>query len=318
MIIKKKLNIAEISWLTTMSGGGYVKCFYEPESVEEITELCRGFYSTGQTFDLIGHTSNTYFVPDYVCERMVSTRKLRNFEIRENEIYCECGTSVRQLSLAAIDAGIKGFTGSVDLPGTVASAIYGHATCYGTDISSMLLKATLLKSNGNVIDVDPEWFGFAKRSSVLKRREEHAVILSVILKRQNGRVDELKGLAEKNHAERRATQPEAKNSLGSIFANSGKATFLHKVLRHLLAPYAIILQLLGKNKKQIEEKCKHIIFALLGARDIEPYVRTWNWYQWKDDRAHELFWKYVRLHKKMFTRSEFEIEIKHNSNFKIP
>lgn len=318
MIIRNNLNISNISWLSSLNGGGQISTFYQPETTEELSKLCRGFFAEGRDFDLIGHTSNTLYLPDYNCELMVSTRKLNKFEIRKNEIECESGTSVRQLSIAAIEEGIKGFEGLIDLPGTVAASLYGNAGCYGCSISSMLKQAVILTNEGVVEEVGPEWFCFTERSSVLKRREKRAIILSVTLCRSNGEKEELKAIAEHNHATRKATQPEAKNSLGSIFAYSGKATILNRSISAVTKLYAIALRMFGEKKENIELKRKHLTFVLLGATDIEPYVKHWNWYQWCDEKSYSLFWKYVRLHRRMFTKSEFEIEIKHNPNFKIP
>ena len=145
--------------------------------MEELCRLCREFYEEGKKFDLIGHTSNTLFVPDYHCELMVSTRKLNRFEIKQSEIECQCGTSVRQLALAALEEGIKGFEGLVDLPGTIAASLYGNAGCYGCSISALLIKATIINVEGVKEIVGPEWFAFSERSSVLKRGEKRAIIL---------------------------------------------------------------------------------------------------------------------------------------------
>ena len=318
MIYKENYKISAISWLSTLNGGGYICHFYEPESVDELVNLCRGFNKEGHNYDLIGHTSNTLYLKDYVCERMVSTRKLTKYVFTPDYVNCQCGVSVRQLSLAAIDAGIKGFEGLIDLPGTVGSAIYGHATCYGCDLSQLLVEATVVTDEGQVITVGPDWFDFKKRSSVLKRNEKKGVIITLKFRRQNDNPEELKKKAELNHEKRKSTQPEAKNSLGSIFGNEGKPTLLYKVLNLISYFYGIILRLLGYSLDKIRDKRNHLVFALLGARDVEPYVRRWNWYQWSDERAHDLFWKYVQLHQRLFTRSIFEIEIKHNSNFRIP
>ena len=297
---------------------GGVKCYYEPESVQELAELCSIFYAKGEDFDLIGHTSNTLFTEDYHCERMISTRKLNHFEFRDDAIECECGTSVRQLSLQAIELGVKGFEGLIDLPGTVASAIYGHATCYGCDLSGLLLDATLLQHDGSIVTVTPGWFAFAERSSALKRKEKQGIILYLRLRREPADSTELKRIADNNHQIRRTSQPEAKNSLGSIFFDEGKPTLLNRTLSAITKLYGIMLGLSGQSEERINLKRRHLTFTLLGALDIEPYVRNWNWYQWSDVRSHKLFWKYVRIHKRLFTKSDFEIEIKHNRNFKFP
>lgn len=209
MEIKNNLKVSNISWLSSMSRGG-ISTFYQPEPMAELFRLCRRFYEEGQSFDLIGHTSNTFFVPDYHCELMVSTRKLNRFEIKQNEIECECGASVRQLAISALEDGIKGFEGLIDLPGTVAASLYGNAGCYGCSISDLLKEATVINDVGVKEIVGPEWFDFAERSSVLKRGEKRAIILSVTLRRENGEKKELKAIAEHNHATRKATQPEAK------------------------------------------------------------------------------------------------------------
>ena len=49
---------------------------------------------------------------------------------------------------------------------------------------------------------------------------------------------------------------------------------------------------------------------MYGAKELIPYVYGWNRYIWKDDKSHELFWKYHKIHKKLFKESKFEIEIK--------
>lgn len=310
MVIKEKQPISTISWLTSLKGTGCAKLFYEPESIDELVELCKGFYTDNLDFDLIGHTSNTLYTPDYCCERMVSTRKLNNFVFEDNYIECDCGTSVRKLALKAVEKGVKGFEGLIDLPGTVASAIYGHATCYGCDLSSMLIEATILTDDGKTIIVNPDWFEFTFRNSVLKKGLKKAVILSLKFQRNNDDATELKRIADKNHEKRRSSQPEARNSLGSIFAHQGRRTFLNYSLAVITRLYGIILFLSGKDAKEIDAKRRHLTFAMLFATDVEPYIQTWNWYQWKDEKSHSLFWKYVKIHKLMFTKSVFEIIIK--------
>ena len=312
MIIKENLPISKFAWIRTLKGNGRVKKFYEPNTLQELINLCKGFYEKGLDFDLIGHTSNTLYTPDYVCERMVSTRKVRNYEIKEDCIECECGTPIRQLSLAAIENGIKGFEGLVDLPGTVAAALYGHATCFNCDISALLEEATILNQDGKMQIVKPEWFAFGCRSSALKRKEKKAIILKIKFKKEEGNRDELKMISDYNHARRRATQPEAKNSLGSIFVGSHKPTILNWSLSAITKIYGLFLNLIGKSPNEVAKRKKHLFFTFLGACDVEPYIPYWNWYQWKDERSHELFWKYYKLHQRLFKSSDFEIEIKRN------
>lgn len=309
MKIKKNVPIYNICWLSHLKGG-LISTFYEPETIEELVELCSDFYAKNLDFDIIGHTSNTLYTESYNCNRMVSTRKLTFFEIKDDFIYSQCGVSVKKLSMDAVDKGIKGFEGLVSLPGTVAAALYGHATCYNCDLSRLLIEATVLLPTCEVKTVGPEWFCFQRRSSCLKRKENNAIILTLNLRRVNGDPEELKRIAELNVKNRQETQPEPKDGLGSIFADEGRPTYFHYSILIILRVYAIFLSLIGNSKEQIIVKRKHAFFKLLGATELEPYVPYWNWYQWKDERAHMLFWKFVELHKKLYTRTKFEIEIK--------
>lgn len=317
MEIKNNQDINTISWLSTTSGG-IILSFYEPESVLELKELCASFYAQGLDFDLIGHTSNILYTPGYVCERMVSTRKLSHFEIEEDGIYCECGAHVRRLSKSAVEQGIKGYEGLVDLPGTVAAAIYGNAGCYGCSVGELLIEATILTKDGKLQNVGRDWFAHAKRSSALKRGEKTAIILTAKLRRENGDKQQIWKRAQESHQKRYNTQPKPQNTLGSIFKESGRRTLLNMAITAVTKTYALSLVLTNKTPKEIADKRKRLTFTLLNAKDVEPYVHHWNCFWWRDEKAYELFWKYIQLHRLMFTKSEFEIEIKHNPNFKIP
>lgn len=258
-------------------------------------------------------------MPDYSVERMVSTRKLKKFEEREKCIYAECGVSVKQLAQYCVEHGIKGYEGLVDLPGTVAASVYGNASCYGCSIAKNLIEAEVLEPAGNIVKLTNDDLKFQKRSSAFKRGERKGIILSVLLSKEYGDEAQIKHQAEKNHKTRKETQPGPRNSLGSIFANSGKRTILNLILSMVCKAYGILLRLIGNKQEVINKRKKKLLFTLLGASDVEPYVLSWNWYQWQDEYSHVAFWKYVRQHKRMFTKSEFEIEIKQNIiNSKIP
>lgn len=310
MQLRHNVDLNKISWLTTTKGE--VKHFYEPETIDELVELCKSFYQHCVSFDLIGHTSNIYYVPGYHVENMISTRKIRGFKENDNFIECDCGTSVKQLSHEMINQGVKGFEGLVDLPGTVASAIYGNAGCYDCSLSELLLKAEVLTEDGEVIDVLPDWFSFQYRSSSLKRKEKKGVILKLYLKKEKGDPETLNRIAQSNHDIRCATQPGPKDSLGSIFVERGNATIGVRIVFFISRIYNRILYSLGIKEQNRKDRVLSLQLLLLCNYKLRPYLRTWNWWQWKDKKSHELFWKYVHLHQKVFSESELEIEIKAN------
>ena len=309
MIERKGVSIRDFAWVAP-SNVGVVGTFYEPENVDELTTLCRQLYEKRLPFDLVGHTSNILYTSGYAVERMVSTRKVDRYHIESNRIICECGTNVRLLAQSMVDTGVKGFEGLIDLPGTVGSAIYGNAGCFQCSLSELLQEATLLTPDGKILTVGADWFHFTKRSSVLKRHEKKAIILSVTLRKEIGDADLLRQQANENHLKRRASQPGPKNSLGSVFSNSGEATVLKKQIDFQLQELEAELISKHADTKTQREETTRMALSLLGHESLQPYVRAWNWYQWNDDEAHRLFWCYVQQHRRMFTRSDFEIEIK--------
>lgn len=309
MIIRNNISVYDICWLNHAQGG-MIGTFYEPENLDELRNICSTLYKEGKYFDLIGHTSNIYFLPDYSVANMVSTRKCNNIVEETDYIICDCGVSVTKLSRQMVDRGIKGFEGLIDLPGTVGAAVYGNASCYGCSINALLVSFNLLTPNGSIITLFPADLKISKRSSALKRHEIEGVILSVKLRKEQGDATLLKNLAEKKHHTRKVTQPSPKDNLGSIYASKQTKTPIGFIVLGIAKVIGLLYGITGKNKKQIRDKQKEIVLTLLQARDLLPYVYGWNRYIWKDELAHTLFWKFDKIHRLLYKYNEFEIEIK--------
>lgn len=307
MIIKHNVRIYDICWLNHAQGG-MIGTFYEPETKEELIDICRSLYKDGKQFDLIGHTSNIYFLPSYSVDIMVSTRKVKKVEYKDNLIIADCGANMKALAHAMVDEGVKGFEGLIDLPGTVAAAVYGNASCYKCSVNNMLVSVEFLKENGTIITLKPEELKFTKRSSALKRGEIKGVILSVTLRKEYGDAELLKKLAEQNHNKRLLTQPGPKDNLGSIYAVTEGYKHSSLVIRMLASLICLPIRLTHKEKYS---KAKlNTILRMYNAADLRPYVYGWNRYIWKDDKSHDFFWKFHKIHQKIFNESDFEIEIK--------
>lgn len=310
MIIRHNIPVYSICWLNHAKGGK-IGTLYEPENIDELRNICSSLYQKGQQFDVIGHTSNIYFLPNYSVGHMVSTRKCNNYSITEDEIICDCGVSVIKLAHRMVDEGIKGFEGLIDLPGTVGASVYGNASCFKCSINSLLNSFDLLQPNGEIVTLSVNDLKISQRSSTLKRGELNGVILTVRLKKEKGNTELLKSMAEKNHHTRITKHPESKDNLGSIYASKHRKTILHFILKCLVKSLSIVYSIIG-NSKYKKNNEREMFFTILGAKDLLPYVYGWNRYIWKDEQAHTLFWKYNKLHRLLFKNSDFEIEIKGN------
>lgn len=307
MKIKYNVRIYDICWLNHAQGG-VIGTFLEPETKEELIEVCRSLYKEGKLFDLIGHTSNIYFLPNYSVDIMVSTRKVKSVIYTKDNIIAYCGASVKQLAHAMVNEGVKGFEGLIDLPGTVAASVYGNASCFNCSINNLLVSIEFLNENGEIITLLPEDLKLSKRSSILKRGELKGVILSATLRKEYGDTEEIKALAEKNHKRRLETQPGPKDNLGSVYAVSNGFSRKSWMIRKLASVLCILLRLIHRDKVSINSK--DLLLRFYNAKELQPYVYGWNRYIWKDEKSHELFWKFHQIHQKLFNESKFEIEIK--------
>lgn len=309
MIRKDNIPIYQISWLN-YADGGIVATYYEPENKNEFVSICRSLYTEGKEFDIIGHTSNIYFLPSYNADVIVSTRKVRNLEEETDCIKVDCGVSVKKLARRMVDCGILGFEGLIDLPGTVAASIYGNASCYGCSINDLLISFDVLRPDGTIVTLTKEDLRLAKRSSAFKRGEQRGVIISAKLRKEEGNREAILVKAEQNHLKRKSTQPPAQNNLGSIYRNSSSMTLLGYLVKVAVYLYEMFERARGGKNEDLAVKKKAFMLSLIGAKELAPYMYSWNRFIWKDAKAHELFWVFHKKHQQMFKNSEFEIEIK--------
>lgn len=58
----KDVPLPQKTWIKT---GGICECWVMPQSVEQLTKVCRFLYENNIDFDILGQTSNIFFHPTY-------------------------------------------------------------------------------------------------------------------------------------------------------------------------------------------------------------------------------------------------------------
>lgn len=305
MIIEHNVPLKKISWiksnddLNDLNKGG-VKNLYIPESVEELSELCKQLYSEQIPFEVIGCASNTLIFPTYKIENLISLKNLNKFHETTDAIVCECGVLVNRLAKYCVNEGYIGYDGLVDLPGIVSSAIYGNAGCFGCALSTNLQYVEFIDNSGIIRNVYPEELDFQFRSSALKRKELKGIILRVYLRKQQGDKLQIQKASEKAHETRVKTQPSAANNLGST-AILGKTT----IKGFLLMKWAGLCCRLNKKGDRIS-----IILSILNLKELRPYLFNFSRYMFRDKQSFDLFSKYQELIHILYKDAKFEIEIR--------
>ncbi|MFN8380675.1 MAG: UDP-N-acetylmuramate dehydrogenase [Anaerolineales bacterium] len=132
-------------------------------------------------------------------------------------VWCEAGVIFSNLANRCASKGMAGLEWAATVPGTVGGAVYGNAGAFGGDISGNLIYAELLTKNGRE-KYSVEQMGYNYRTSVLKRGETNAIVLSALLRLKNSTKEEVSVKIEQFSERRKATQPPGA-SMGSMFKN---------------------------------------------------------------------------------------------------
>lgn len=288
--------------------GGVVLNYYEPEGYSEFVPLLKSL--NGKDVDVVGHTTNIYFKESYNPENLISTKKLNKWAETENHIICDCGVSMRKLSLWMIENGYKGYEGLVDLPGTIGGAVYGNSGCFGCLVSDLIETVEVLLQNGEIKTFKRDECHFRKRISIFKEGRIKGTILRVTINKIKGDEEELREKARLCTQLRKDTQPSPKCNLGTTYCDFGERTTLGLVIGKLGGLYVRLLKLLMLSESKRNKLRWHFEFSLAGGKSVIPYLFSPERFIWKDERAHEVFIKYQALLNRLYRNPKMEIEIR--------
>ena len=251
------VTLTKKSWIRQ---GGMCGCWIEPESKEQLVEVCKNLYYKGVAFDIVGQTSNIFFHSTYYPEVMISTTGVKDYAIVNDILTVDCGVPVVKLAKDMLEQGYAGFSGLTGLPGTVASAIVNNASCFGCSLSSMLISADILLPNGSMETWQIDDFGYSHRSSVLKRKEKSGVVLNVRLKlKKADNPEDEKKEAESAMNYRRIKQENTGRNLGSVFASRKMKKNLKNIITVMVQTIVGAMRLMPKRSVQ-----KNMLLCLYG------------------------------------------------------
>ena len=302
----ENISLKQKTWIKR---GGIARLWIQPLSIEQLQLLCTYLYQHNIFFEIVGHTSNMYFLNTYNPEIVVSIAKLTYYEVSENEIVCECGVSISKLTSDLVNQGIEGFEGFISLPGTIAGAVVNNSGCYGSIISSVIISVDILLPSGKVRNFKNEELGYAHRTSFLKTRQINGIVLKCYFQKTISKDKEVLIVkANKNREHRKKNQETPDGNLGSTFANIKlKKTFYTtfvSVFRNILKPFV------SENKRR--KWSYMLLFKLHGKERLFSFVsdKNYNCYLWRKENADGYFFEYVEFIRQISPMANLEIEIK--------
>lgn len=304
MQIQNEVPVGKFTWLNAKiysNGGGKIMKLYLPENEDELRETVVRLKTEGYPIFVFGHTSNCYFLPSFNAKAVVSTRLLSHYEILENRVVCQPGASIKKIARELTYNGFKGYSGMIDLPGTVAAAVVNNAGCYGCEAKDIVESVKVMNTDGFIQIFENKDLGFQRRSSIFKRKEMDGIILSVTLKKEVGDKIQLIKHAEQCQLERKINQPAPSNNLGSCFM-SGKKTMRLRIMERIVRDCGRLFCL---NRAQTFR----LLLCLLGQKKMIPYLYNFNRFMFIDENAHVMFNEYVSFYRKIYKDANLELQI---------
>ncbi|MCR5610214.1 MAG: UDP-N-acetylmuramate dehydrogenase [Clostridiales bacterium] len=168
--LKSFLNVNGIAFrenvlgssLTTFRTGGDVRFVAEPETSEEALLVINYAAEKGLRYFIIGNGSNL-LIPDEGLDILFIrlSGKLKEFEIKNNTVFCGAGASLAAAAKASVAEGLMGFEWASGIPGSVGGAIAMNASAYDGEIRQILKRITAVYQ-GRIVDlkVDPDLMAY--------------------------------------------------------------------------------------------------------------------------------------------------------------
>ncbi len=199
--------------------GGPADVLVMVKSTNELRDVMKVVWEREIPYYVLGGGSNV-LVSDKGVRGVVVLNKAKEVRFEPGDqptVWCEAGVVFSNLANRCASKGLAGLEWAATVPGTIGGAVYGNAGAFGSDMSGNLIWAEVLTKNGHE-KFSVEQMGYDYRTSVLKRGEINAIVLSVLLRLKNSTKEEVSAKIGQFSERRKTTQPPGA-SMGSMFKN---------------------------------------------------------------------------------------------------
>ena len=199
--------------------GGPADVMVTVKSADELAQAIQIIWEHELPYYLLGGGSNV-LVSDHGFRGVVVLNRAKDVRFEtgdEPTVWCESGVIFSNLANRCASKGLGGLEWAITVPGTIGGAVYGNAGAFDGDMSGSLIHADVL-TRGGIKRYGVEKMGYGYRTSVLKRGDETAIVLSALLMLKNSTKEYVSVKIVSFSERRKATQPPGA-SMGSMFKN---------------------------------------------------------------------------------------------------
>lgn len=207
---------APLSSYTSFKIGGNADLMLFPDSEEKLIKASEYAKSNGIPTYVIGKGSNLLFSDDGYRGVVINTCDLTAIElVDDNTIRCECGVSMTRLAKFALENSLTGLEFAYGIPGTVGGGVYMNAGAYGGEIKDVIVNATHIDTDGQLVTLDKEKLCLTYRHSFYSDKD--FIITSSEFRLEKGDAGEIKAKMDDLMFRRKDKQPLEYPSAGSTF-----------------------------------------------------------------------------------------------------
>ena len=199
--------------------GGPVRAMAVPSGVPSLTKICAILKEHQLAPMMLGNGTNLLF-PDEGLQELfiISTEKLTKlFLLPDGAVYAEAGVSLARLASFAQQNGLKGLEFASGIPGSLGGGCIMNAGAYGGELKDAVESVVCYYlPEQRLYELSNEQCRFGYRSSLFQTMGG-CVVLSAVLRLEQGDKEEISAKMRELNEKRREKQPLDLPSAGSAF-----------------------------------------------------------------------------------------------------
>ncbi len=201
---------------TTFRVGGPAAVYVEAASIGELKNICSLCKKEDIPFVILGNGSNL-LVSDKGYDGVVIalTKDFTTIETEGERIRAGAAAKLSAVARKALEETLTGFEFASGIPGSVGGAVRMNAGAYGSEIKDVLIEATVLTPEGEVMILPAENLELGYRTSCVEKNDY--IVLEACFGLRPGERDKISEKMEDLAERRRTKQPLEYPSAGSTF-----------------------------------------------------------------------------------------------------
>ena len=201
---------------TTFRVGGPADYFVVPRTKEEVKELISVCKEFDMPYYVLGNGSNL-LVGDKGYRGVIIQvyKEMNQIQVDGENIKVQAGALLSRIGNVALEAELSGFEFAAGIPGTMGGAVVMNAGAYGGEMRDVLVSATVLTPQGELLTLSNEELELGYRTSIVAKKDY--IVLEATIGLHKGDKEAIKARMDELRVQRTTKQPLEFPSAGSTF-----------------------------------------------------------------------------------------------------